>query len=114
MGLEARALYVLANRADFAADTRSAVHQELQALEDLFKHGYPSLKRVLAVQVRTHRLARRMLDEALTFTPRQRLRHGVQAGVGAELLAAALADYGLARENVDASAIRLGEADRVV
>jgi len=114
MGLEARALYVLANRADFAADTRSAVHQELQALEDLFKHGYPSVKRVLAVQVRTHRLARRMLDEALTFTPRQRLRHGVQAGVAAELLAAALADYGLARENADASAIRLGEADRVV
>lgn len=114
MGLEARSLYVLAHRAGFDADTISAMNEELQALEQLFKHGYPPVKRVLEVQVRTNRLARRMLDEALMFTPRRRLRHGVQAAIAAELLAAALADYGLARENADSSAIRLGESERVV
>lgn len=113
MGLEARALRVLAIHADFTTDTRAAVRAELHALEELFRHGYPTVEQVFAVQVRTNRLARGMLAEALTFTPRRRLRHGVRAAIAAELLAAALADYGLARENADGSAIRLGESGRV-
>jgi hypothetical protein len=66
------------------------------------------------MQKRTNALAQQMLTAALSFTPRLRLRHGVRAAVAAELVAAALADYGLARENADGSAVRLGEANRVV
>lgn len=114
MGIEARSLWVLTTRAGFSEPVQQAVHAELEALEQLFAHGYPPVDRVFAMQTCTNALARRMLDEALDFTPRQRLRHGVRAAVAAELVAAALADYGLARENADGDAIRLGEADRVV
>lgn len=113
MGLEARSLRVLTTRAGFSGEIETAVHRELGELERLFERGYPAVERVFAMQTRTNALARRMLDEALTFEPRHRLRYGVRAAIAAELVAAALADYGLARENADGTAIRLGEADRV-
>ena len=113
MGLEARSLRVLAARAGFGEPTRAGVRTALAELERLFAHGYPAVERVFEVQAKTNALARRMLDEAVTFTPRRRMRHGVRAAVAAELVAAALADYGLARENADGTAIRLGEADVV-
>ncbi|MGN8157524.1 FUSC family protein [Salinisphaera sp. RV14] len=113
MGVEARSLRVLADRAGFSGHTRAAIHDALVGLESLFKRGYPRVERVFEMQGEANRLARRLLDEALTFSPRKRMRYGVRASVSAELMAAALADYGQARENTEGRRIRLGEADRV-
>ncbi|MES1928954.1 fusaric acid resistance protein [Salinisphaera dokdonensis CL-ES53] len=114
MGLEARSLRVMAGHAGFAAGTQAAVQDLLAELEALFRHGYPAVDDVFSVQTRANTLAQRLLKESLVFTPRRRLRHGVRAGVAAELVAAALADYGMARENADGTRIRLGASDRVV
>ncbi len=114
MGIEARSLRLLTTRAGFDDAIQQAVHDELEALEHMFAHGYPPVQDVFAMQKRTNALAQQMLTAALSFTPRLRLRHGIRAAVAAELVAAALADYGLARENADGSAVRLGEANRVV
>lgn len=113
MGVEARSLRVLADRAEFCNDTRVAIHDMLAGLEALFKRGYPSVDRVFEMQGRANRLARQLLDEALTFSRRRRMRLAVRASVSAELVAAALADYAQARENTDERRIRLGETDRV-
>ena len=114
MGLEARSLRVMARHAAFETATQTAVHDLLAELEALFRHGYPALDAVFSVQARANALAQRLMREALGFSPRRRLRHGVRAAVAAELVAAALADYGMARENADGDRIRLGESDRVV
>ncbi|MGB7755085.1 MAG: FUSC family protein [Salinisphaera sp.] len=112
MGVEARSLRVLADRAGFCDETRAAIHDTLVNLESMFKRGYPAVERVFEMQGEANVLARRLLHEALTFSRRQRMRYGVRASVSAELVAAALADYGQARENTDDQRIRLGEADR--
>ena len=112
MGLEARSLLVLADRAGFASATRRAIHDELKALEALFEHGYPSIEAVFDRQADINDLALRLLHEALAFTPTQRRRHGIRASVSAELVSAALADYALARENTDERHIALGETSR--
>lgn len=111
MGVEARSLRLLADRADFAAETDAAIDEILAGLESLFKRGYPSVERVFEMQTQANQLAHRLLGEAVTFTLRRRMRYGVRASVSAELIAAALADYGQARENTDGYRIRLGEAD---
>ncbi|MDA3922514.1 MAG: FUSC family protein [Salinisphaera sp.] len=113
MGLEARSLRILASRASFSASINEAVRQELQALEALFEHGLPEIEQVLDRQVRANRLALNMLEEGKTFNRRQQRRLGIRAAVAAELVAAALADYALARENSDAGRIELGEPNRV-
>lgn len=111
MGLEARSLRILAARAKFSATIQDDISTELDELERLFEQGLPQVSQVFAMQTRANGLARRMLEEALTLNPRQRMRHGIRAAVAAELVAAALADYGLARENTDARQIRLGETE---
>lgn len=111
MGLEARSLRILGARAKFADATQREISRELAELERLFEHGLPTVAEVFAMQTRANDLARRMLDEALGFKPRRRMRHGVQAAVAAELVAAALADYGLARENADVGQVRLGSIE---
>ena len=112
MGLEARSLLVLADRAGFAKATRQAIHNELKALESLFENGYPGIEAVFERQADINDLALRLLHEALEFTPTQRRRHGIRAAVSAELVSAALADYALARENTDEHHIALGETSR--
>jgi len=114
MGLEARSLRLLVERAGFSDDTRAAVQYELDRLAALFAKGYPSVDRVFESQASANTLARRLLAEALDFTPRRRLRHGIRAAVAAELVAAALADYGMARENTQGRQIMLGEPDSAV
>jgi len=114
MGLEARSLRLLVERAGFNDDTRAAVQYELDRLAALFAKGYPSVDRVFESQASANMLARRLLAEALDFTPRRRLRHGIRAAVAAELVAAALADYGMARENTQGRQIMLGEPDSAV
>lgn len=111
MGLEARSLRILGARAKFSNATQEEIGRELAELERLFEHRLPSVSEVFAMQTRANALARRMLNEALDFQPRRRMRHGVQAAVAAELVAAALADYGLARENTDAQQVRLGSIE---
>lgn len=113
MGVEARSLRLLAARAHFSAETDAAIDEVLAGLETLFKNGFPSVERVFAMQTQANQLAHRLLDEGVTFSPRRRMRYGVRASVSAELVAAALADYGQARENTDGYHIQLGEADRV-
>ncbi|MES1924542.1 FUSC family protein [Salinisphaera sp. T31B1] len=114
MGLEARSLRLLTDRARFCSGVCEEVDSELDRLAELFEKGYPPVERVFAMQRRTNELAQRMLDEALTFKPRRRMRHGIRAAVAAELVSAALADYGLARENADGGSIRLGGVERAV
>lgn len=112
MGLEARSLRILGARAKFAASTQADISSELADLERLFEHGLPEVSQVFEMQSQANDLAHRMLREALQFKPRRRMRHGVQAAVAAELVAAALADYGLARENTDVGQVQLGGAGR--
>ena len=109
MGIEARALLVLAERAGFAASTQQAIHREMKALETLFERGYPDVASVIERQGDINDLALELLHEALDFTPTQRRRHGIRAAVSAELVSAALADYVLARENTEEGHIALGE-----
>ncbi|WP_423822683.1 FUSC family protein [Salinisphaera sp. SPP-AMP-43] len=113
MGLEARSLRVLADRAGFDGATRTEIHDLLVRLESLFKRGYPSIEQVLETQVEANRLGRKLLEQALGFEPQQRMRYGVRAAVAAELLAAALVDYGQAREHTDPHQMQLGEANHV-
>jgi hypothetical protein len=50
-----------------------------------------------------------MLARALVVDRDRRRRYAIRAAVAAELVAAALADYGLTRKNVGEPDIRLGE-----
>ncbi len=109
IGLEARSLRLLAARANFEADIQQAINHELTELQQLFVSGYPSVAQVFAVQRDANRLAQAMLARALVVDRDRRRRYAIRAAVAAELVAAALADYGLTRKNVGEPDIRLGE-----
>ncbi|RJS92948.1 FUSC family protein [Salinisphaera sp. Q1T1-3] len=111
MGVEARSLIVLADRAGFSRDRRAAIRENLLGIESLFEHGYPAISDVLRAQSRINRLAGDLLGEAVAFKASKRRRYAIRAAVSGELVAAALADYALARENSDENKITLGEAD---
>jgi len=97
MGIEARSLFVLVRRAGFPAAVKQDIQALLSDLQQLFDSGFPTVDAVFDLQWRANAQARSMLEVALAISDRPRRRHAIRAAVAAELVAAALADYGVAR-----------------
>ena len=93
LGLEARSLVVLSRRARFDADSSSAITREMNDLRRVFTRWPPSLSAMAALQRRTHELAERLIEHAVSIESRARRRIAVRAAVAAELVASALGDY---------------------
>ncbi|GAB3677612.1 FUSC family protein [Salinisphaera aquimarina] len=108
MGVEARSLRVLATRVQFPDRLEAEITGVLADLQALFDAGYPAVADVFAMQARANRLAQDMLDQAVVIDHRRRRRFGIRAAVAAELLSAALADYGLARRGAEDPGFQLG------
>lgn len=113
IGIEARSMRLLARRAQLDPEVQRRIHDELEQLQQLFAPGYPEVARVFEMQRRANQLAQWMLERALEVQRPRRRRYAIRAAVAAELVAAALADYGLTREHVGAPEIRLGGLDHV-
>lgn len=93
IGLEARALVVLVERAGFADDVLRAVEKEMTGLQAIFTQKPPSLTDMIAGQHATLALAQRMIEDAVAVDDRARRRLAIRAAVAAELVSSALADY---------------------
>lgn len=111
IGLESRNLLVLSSRVAFPAELSQAIDRELNTLSDVFGGPRPALGRIMRSQNAAHGLAQALMSHAVDIEDAAERRVAIRAGVSAELVASALADYALAFSHTDPRTIVLGDAE---
>lgn len=105
IGLEARGLVVMAQRAGFTEPIIHSIEDTMATLQATFAARRPSLENVDDLQHKVNDLAQHMIEHAVAIDEPAPRRLAIRAAISAELLSSALADYVLAFETDDRKAV---------
>ncbi|NNC23004.1 FUSC family protein [Salinisphaera sp. USBA-960] len=98
MGLEIRSLRVYAERAGFTQSIDRSIDAMVEQIGIFFAQQSRTLGAINALQNQAHDLAQQMSQSAVLVESPARRRLAIRAAVSAELVASAVADYGVAFE----------------